>query len=46
MDNQELEAIIEVKPKTIEELKTIRGFGNVKCEKYGAEIIEIVKRNL
>lgn len=45
-NNQELEAIIEVKPKTIEELKSIKGFGNVKCEKYGAEIIEIVKRNL
>lgn len=45
-NNQELEAIIEVKPKTIDELKSIRGFGNVKCEKYGAGIIEIVKRNL
>lgn len=45
-NNQELEAIIEVKPKTIEELKTIKGFGNVKCEKYGVDIIEIVKSNL
>lgn len=45
-NNQELEAIIEVKPKNIEELKSIKGFGNVKCEKYGAEIIEIVNRNL
>ncbi len=45
-NNQELEAIIEVKPKSIEELKSIKGFGNVKCEKYGAEIIEIVNRSL
>ena len=45
-NNQEMEAIIEVKPKDIEELKSIKGFGNVKCEKYGAEIIDIVKRNL
>lgn len=45
-NNQELEAIIEIKPKDIEELKSIKGFGNVKCEKYGVDIIEIVKRNL
>ncbi|NFO58525.1 helicase [Clostridium botulinum] len=45
-NNKELEAIIKVKPKTIDELKSIRGFGDVKCAKYGADIIEIVKSNL
>lgn len=43
-NNQELEAIIKVKPKTIEELKSIRGFGSIKCDKYGADIIRIVNK--
>jgi len=43
-NNQEIEAIINAKPKTIEELKLIRGFGDVKCEKYGGDIIEIVNK--
>ncbi|OOM05680.1 HRDC domain-containing protein [Clostridium saccharobutylicum] len=43
-NNQELEEIIRVKPKTIDELKEIRGFGDVKCEKYGLDIINIINR--
>lgn len=43
-NNKELEEIIKVKPKTIDELKSIRGFGNVKCEKYGEDIIEIINK--
>lgn len=43
-NNQELEALIKAKPKTIEELKSIRGFGTVKCEKYGTDIIEIISK--
>lgn len=43
--NSELEAIVNSKPKTIEELKAIKGFGNIKCEKYGRNIIEIVNKN-
>lgn len=43
-NNQELEEIIRVKPKTIDELKSIKGFGDVKCEKYGADIIDIINR--
>lgn len=43
-NNQELEAIIKVKPKTIEELKSIKGFGDVKCERYGADIISIINK--
>jgi len=42
-NNLQLEAIIRAKPKTVEELKEINGFGNVKCEKYGADIIYIIK---
>jgi len=43
--NSELEAIVKAKPKTIKELKAINGFGNIKCEKYGMDIIEIVNKN-
>lgn len=42
-NNLQLETIVKVKPKTLEELKEINGFGNVKCEKYGVDIIEIIK---
>ncbi|WP_051624067.1 NERD domain-containing protein [Clostridium akagii] len=44
--NSVLEVIVKAKPKTIEELKAIKGFGNVKCEKYGKDIIEIVNKNM
>ena len=44
-NNLQLEAIVKAKPKAAEELKDINGFGNVKCEKYGADIIEIIKRS-
>lgn len=43
-NNLQLEAIVKAKPKTVDELKEINGFGNVKCEKYGADIIEIIKK--
>ena len=33
-----------VKPKTLNELANINGFGKVKCEKYGSDIIDIVKK--
>ena len=41
-NNTELKNIIKVKPKTIEELRNIKGFGNVKCSKYGKDIINII----
>lgn len=41
-DKQMLE-IIEKRPNTIEELMSISGFGEVKCGKYGEQIIEILK---
>lgn len=43
--NAQLEAIVKAKPRTIEELKAINGFGDVKCEKYGGDIVGIVKGN-
>lgn len=43
-NNEELEAVIKMKPKTIDDLREIRGFGKVKCEKYGQDIIKIVSK--
>lgn len=37
-NNVQLEEIANKKPKTIDELKSIKGFGDVKCEKYGEGI--------
>jgi ATP-dependent DNA helicase RecQ len=31
------------KPETVEELKNIRGIGKAKLEKYGQELIDLVK---
>lgn len=42
----QLEEIADKKPKTVDELKAIKGFGDVKCEKYGGDIIGIVTRSM
>ncbi|MCI6190612.1 MAG: NERD domain-containing protein [Clostridium sp.] len=42
--NVQLEEIVKLKPKTLNELANINGFGKVKCEKYGRDIIDIVKK--
>lgn len=44
--NAQLEEIVNKKPKTVNELKAIKGFGDVKCEKYGGDVVEIVRRNM
>ncbi len=45
-NNAQLEDIIRVAPKSLEELKTISGFGDVKCQKYGNDIINILSENI
>ena len=42
--NEQIEEIIKKMPKNIGELKSIRGFGYIKCEKYGRDIIKIVEK--
>lgn len=42
-NNKQFEDIINNKPKTLEALKNINGFGKKKVEKYGKDIVEIVK---
>ncbi|MEO5358730.1 MAG: HRDC domain-containing protein [Nitrospirae bacterium YQR-1] len=40
--NSEVMELIKKTPKTLEILRTIRGFGKKKIEKYGKEIVEII----
>lgn len=42
--NEQIEDIINTMPRTIKQLKSIRGFGDIKCEKYGRDIIKIVEK--
>ncbi len=43
--NSQLESLVQSMPKSIEELLKVSGFNQVKCEKYGKEIIEIILKN-
>ncbi|WP_294099401.1 HRDC domain-containing protein [uncultured Ruminococcus sp.] len=38
----QLEEIIKTNPQTLEELKSIKGFGDAKCLKYGKDILMIL----
>ena len=40
--NRELEAIVQEKPRTLESLRTIQGFGAKKIQSYGQEITGII----
>ena len=40
--NSHLIDISKTNPKTIEELKQIKGFGNTKAEKYGDDILSVL----
>jgi len=44
-NNAQMLAVISAMPKTLEDLKKISGFGDVKCQKYGDKILEIVRLN-
>lgn len=41
-NNEMMEEIIKLKPKTKEELISIKGLGPVKIEKYGQDIVDII----
>lgn len=43
--NSQMEDLIEKCPKTKEELINVSGFGKIKTEKYGDEIIKIMNEN-
>lgn len=42
-NNAQLEEIIKTNPQTLEELKSIKGFGDAKCLKYGKDILMILE---
>lgn len=43
LTNAQLAAIAEKRPKTVEDLKKIKGVGAGRIEKYGAAILELVR---
>jgi hypothetical protein len=43
--NAQLEALIAVMPRSLDELRKVSGFGEVKCEKYGEAILGIVDKH-
>lgn len=43
-NNEQMENMIKLMPKTLIELKTVNGFGDQKCDKYGMDILHIVNK--
>ncbi|MBX3069478.1 MAG: RecQ family ATP-dependent DNA helicase [Thermomicrobiales bacterium] len=41
--NTMLEAVAAYRPSTLDELEQVPGFGRIKCERYGEEILAIVR---
>ena len=39
-----MENLIKLLPVTIDELKKINGFADIKCEKFGNDIISIIQK--
>lgn len=39
-------AIADLAPTTREELLTVKGFGKSKCDKYGDEILDVIRQSL
>ena len=44
-NNEQLDELISFVPKSIEELKNVKGFTDNKCSSYGEDIINIIKNN-
>ena len=42
-NNAQMEDIIKKSPKTMEEIREILPYGDIKCSKYGEDILDIVK---
>ncbi len=42
-NNETMEQIISLMPKNLEELQMVKGFGDVKVQKYGNDILSIIK---
>lgn len=42
--NKQLEELVEVRPETLEKLMGISGFGEIKVNKYGQDIVDIISK--
>lgn len=42
-NDETLNEIVSIKPQTIDKLLTVKGFGQKKCERYGNDIIQIIR---
>ena len=45
-NDQTLDDLIKEIPQSLEELKLISGFGEYKVNKYGSEIVNIIKNEV
>lgn len=45
-NNETIDELVEKKPKTLDELKGIKGFSDKKIELFGAEIIHLINTNV
>ena len=45
-NNLQLEALVKTSPKNKTELLKVNGFGTVKCDKYGEDILRIINQNI
>lgn len=43
-NNEQLNDLINKKPKSFDELKSVSGFGEKKTEKYGNDILNILSK--
>lgn len=44
LNDKQMEELITKSPKTIDEFMKVSGFGQVKCNKYGVDILKIIKK--
>lgn len=43
-NNAQMEELINRMPRSLDEIKQISGFGDIKCQKYGVEILGIIDK--
>lgn len=41
--NKTIDDLVEKMPRTMEELRGVSGFGDIKCEKYGEELLAVIR---
>ena len=46
MHDKQIKDLVSLKPKTIDDLIKVKGFGKVRTETYGKEIVDIISSHL